>query len=534
MFVIEKLILRNFKRFKNLELKLGENLNILVGCNEAGKSSILQALDIALSGNQSSVRKLLETLFNAQCIEDFLKVKTKKFENLPKLLIEVYLKPDGDIDNLGFDGRNNIGKTHTCGVRMICEPVEDFRADIEGMWREDNPISSFPFEYYDILFNTFAGSRFKKPLRHLLIDSSQITSEYATREYTRTMYVANTGVGERHEHGCRYRDAKLKFRNEIFKRMNDALNKYKFGIRTSPKANVETDLIIIEDDIPIENKGTGRQCFIKTEFALSNRKLDVVLLEEPENHLSHVYMRKLIDDIKISQFDDNDTSQKKQLIVATHSSFIATRLDLKNVLVLSEENPNRVVSLNDDLSQDTAKFFMKGPDNNVLELVLSKKVILVEGHAEFILMDTLYKKSTKSEANPEGASYEADCVHIISVNGVSFKRYLELAKLLKIRVAVIRDNDGDYQKNCEANYEGYVSEYIQIFADDKNDRHTFEVCIYKDNEKICEELFTKANKSDVLKYMLNNKAEAAFKLLEKGADLDVPKYIRKAIEWIRE
>ena len=38
-------------------------------------------------------------------------------------------------------------------------------------------------------------------------------------------------------------------------------------------------------------------------------------------------------------------------------------------------------------------------------------------------------------------------IHVISVDGTSFKRYLDLAKLLDIKVTVIRDNDGDYQKN---------------------------------------------------------------------------------------
>ncbi|MCS5517283.1 hypothetical protein NWF32_27490 [Pseudomonas qingdaonensis] len=45
---------------------------------------------------------------------------------------------------------------------------------------------------------------------------------------------------------------------------------------------------------------------------------------------------------------------------------------------------------------------MKAPDNNVLELALCKKAILVEGDAEFILMDTLYRNSS------EGASTNAD------------------------------------------------------------------------------------------------------------------------------
>jgi putative ATP-dependent endonuclease of OLD family len=93
--------------------------------------------------------------------------------------------------------------------------------------------------------------------------------------------------------------------------MNDELDAYKFDVRTSPKASVETDIIITEDDIPVDSKGKGRQCFIKTEFALRNREhaLHVLLLEEPENHLSQVHMRKLIERIR--------ASAKKQLFVAT-------------------------------------------------------------------------------------------------------------------------------------------------------------------------------------------------------------------------
>lgn len=165
-------------------------------------------------------------------------------------------------------------------------------------------------------------------------------------------------------HAFEYRKAKAKFKDEIFKTMNDALDGYKFDVRSSPKSSIETDIIITEDDIPVDSKGKGRQCFIKTEFALRNREhaLHVLLLEEPENHLSHVHMRKLIERIR--------ASVKKQLFVATHSSFIATRLNLKKVFILSEENPSRPASLK-DLSRSTAEFFMKAPDNSVLDRSLN-------------------------------------------------------------------------------------------------------------------------------------------------------------------
>ena len=518
---ISRLVLKNFKRFKTLELEFDPDLNILVGGNEAGKSSVLQAMDIVLSASRSKVESIgIEALFNADCIAEFL-AGARKVADLPELLIEVYF--DGLPGRYDLDGRNNSKGADHLGIKMVCRPTDEYTREIQAILAEKH--DNFPFEYYGIHFQTFTDEAVfphKKPLRHLLIDSSQINNEYATREYTRAMYAAHATVAQRNQHGFEYRKAKANFRDDAFKAMNDALKDYKFDVRTSPKASVETDIILTEDDIPVDSKGKGRQCFIKTEFALRNQEhaLDVLLLEEPENHLSHVHMRKLIERIR--------ASVKKQLFVATHSSFIATRLNLKKVLILSEEKPSQPASLK-NLSQDTAEFFMKAPDNNVLELALCKKVILVEGDAEFILMEALYKLSAP------GHNHDADGVHVISVDGTSFKRYLELAKLLGIKVAAIRDNDGDYAANCVANYADHISAAIQVFADADNARHTFEVCIYRDNQAVCDELFAPGRKKlSVEDYMLKNKTDAAFQLLEKkGALLAVPSYIEQAVAWIR-
>ena len=518
---IRRLVLKNFKRFKRLELEFDPELNILVGGNEAGKSSVLQAMDIVLSTSRSKVEGIgLEALFNTESIAEFL-AGARKTVDLPELLIEVYF------DDLplrhDLDGRNNSKGADHLGIKLVCKPVDEYTKEIQAILAEKH--ENFPFEYYGVHFLTFTDEAifpYKKPLRHLLIDSSLINNEHATREYTRSMYAAHASVAQRNLHGFEYRKAKAKFKDDIFKTMNAGLDAYKFDVRTSPKASVETDIIITEDDIPVDSKGKGRQCFIKTEFALRNREhaLDVLLLEEPENHLSQVHMRKLIERIR--------ASVKKQLFVATHSSFIATRLNLRKVLILSEENPSRPASLR-DLSPGTAEFFMKATDNNVLELALCKKAILVEGDAEFILMEALYKISAP------GGSLDADGIHLISVDGTSFKRYLELAKLLDIKVAAIRDNDNDHAANCVANYLGYVSPSIQVFADPDTSRHTFEVCIYQDNQTACEELFEPGRKSlSVEQYMLKNKTDAAFQLLEKkGTALTAPGYIQQAVTWIR-
>lgn len=370
MKIIEKIKLFNFKRFQNFEVSFDQEINILIGDNEAGKSSLLLGLDLVISGSKSKIETLsLESLLNATMVSDFLEGE-KKLENLPIMYVELYLNEQGNPD---LNGKNNSDKNICDGLRLTCEPIEDFSKEITQILEQEQ--ANFPFEYYSIKFTTFSGEQYtgyRKFLRHLVIDSSQINNDYATREYIKTIYGANVDDSEKYKYQNEYRRYKDEFKNDVLKDLNNKLKNYKFSIRTGSKSNMEKDLTITEDDIPIENKGKGRQCFIKTEFALqknnAEQDLDVLLLEEPENHLSHVNMKKLIQRISISP--------EKQLFIATHNNLISSRLDLRKAIMLNSNSSTP--ALLKDLPEDTAKFFMKAPDNNILEFILSNKVILVE------------------------------------------------------------------------------------------------------------------------------------------------------------
>lgn len=60
--------------------------------------------------------------------------------------------------------------------------------------------------------------------------------------------------------------------------------------------------------------------------------------------------------------------------------------------------------------------------------------------------------------------------------------------------------------------------------------------MFQDNTAICNELFSEGRRSlTVQDYMLKNKADVAFELLDKKAtEINVPEYIKEAIEWIKE
>ena len=519
---IEQVKLLNFRRFPSFEYKANAKRNIFIGDNESGKSTILQAIDLVLNGSRNRIETLgLESLFYKGAVDEFL-AGDKRIEDLPKLKIEVFLR---DFGNQDLEGLNHTEHGIRHGLKLECKPMDEYGAEINSALEAENPL--FPFEYYGIQFSTFAGVPYtqnRRFLRHIFIDSSLIGTEYATRHYTKSLYEANTDIVHRHKNHHAYRQAKSEFTHNNLAELNKNLTDTKFEIKNDSKSNIDQDLMITDKGIPVSQMGKGSQCFIKTEFALRKKEdaepIDLILIEEPENHLSHVKMKQLL-----SSLEEASTTQ---IMIATHSNSICSRLDLHNASILSPESI-KPISLK-DLPDETANFFIKAPDNKILEFVLAQKVVLVEGDAEYILIEAMFENLFNEKLDDSE-------VHVISVGGTSFKRYMDLAKLLNIKTAVIRDNDGDFQKKCVENYEDYVTEQIKVFYDEDDDnRSTLELCVYQDNEELCNQLFSEGRKTlTVLEYMLANKADAALKLLEEGNDkIKAPDYIGQALKWIKE
>lgn len=518
MVYIEKLKIVNFKRFRELVIDFDKSFNTIIGDNESGKSTVLLAIDLVLSGNRNKIENIgVESLFNKECIRMFLE-SDRDYRNLPELYAEIYLNEQ---TNEELNGRNNSEHRNCDGLRLVLKPDDSFMKEMIGILKNDD--QNFPFEFYRCDFTTFQGSQYsgyRRFVNHIFVDNSRIGNEYAMKEYVNNMYNNWIEGSDLFKHQNQYRKYKNIFNHEILKGVNERIDAYQFGVKNDAKSNLKSDLTIFENDIAIENKGKGKQCFIKTEFALGKSKkiIDIILIEEPENHLSHSHMQLLVN--KISEVND------RQLFIATHNNLISSRLDLRNATMLSSTS-DVPVKLR-DIDDDTAKFFIKSANHNILEFILSKKVILVEGDAEYILMSKMFECIAQKK--------ETECnITIIAIGGTAFKRYLNLAKMLSIKTAVIRDNDGDYYKNCIENYQEYVGNSIGIFADKDTDRHTFEVSVYLENKSVCDRLFCPSRRTLTVKeYMLNNKTEAAFALLNNTDKFNVPEYIKEAIEWIKE
>lgn len=520
--IIDRMKIINFKKFNGEKnIKFNDDFNIIIGDNESGKSSIILALDLVLSGSQNKIESIgLENLFNCNAINDFMN-GDRDFSKLPELVIELYLKETGILE---LNGTNNKEKIKADGIYLKISPDEEFSKTITESLVRENAV--FPFEYYKCTFKKFSDesyNNYKKPLRHIIIDGSNISNEYYMREYISSLYSAYADETLKNLYNNEFRKLKKDFEDNKLISLNEKVPSVNFGLSTHNKYSLENNLTIYDQGVNIQNKGSGSQCMLKIKSSIDKQSenIDLILIEEPENHLSDTNMKKMLNDIM--------TSNKKQMFITTHNSMICSRLNLKKLIALSNDKIS--TSEFNSISDETANFFIKCPSNTILNFILSNKVILVEGAAEYILLEKFYEMVNKTNPN-------TDKVNIISVNGLSFERYLEVANELNIKVAVITDNDKDYDNNITDKYSKYKdNKNINIYSDNDTNRYTFEVCLFEDNKNYIES--NNITKSvDKLKYMLNNKSESAYKilqLLENNTDgFKVPKYIEDAIKWIKD
>ena len=159
-------------------------------------------------------------------------------------------------------------------------------------------------------------------------------------------------------------------------------------------------------------------------------------------------------------------------------------------------------------------------------MILAKKTILVEGPSDELIIQKAYHIK-------HGKLPIEDGVDVINVRGLSFSRFLDIAKELKNSVVVVTDNDGDYQNKIVEKYKNYSSEAnIKICASSDNTLNTLEPnLIASNNLQLLNTVFgTSYTDNDSLKtYMENNKTECALKLFESAESIQFPQYVQDAI-----
>ncbi|WP_370174492.1 ATP-dependent nuclease [Leeuwenhoekiella palythoae] len=533
--IIEKVIIENYKSFKDkFEADLSSDINIIVGDNEAGKSSILECINLALTGTVGSkfiLNELNPFYFNQDSVKEYIESLNSNNPNLPlpEITIELYAK---DVDkDANLKGINNSLGLNCPGIlfKITFNPI--FSEEYAQYISDPKLIKNIPIEYYHIEWYSFKGTPITSrsiPLNVVYVDTSLGEVSFTgTDKYVARIINNFLSANERAGIKLNYRTLKEKFeQNSSIKGINKKLEEYSdriterkltYSIDVSSKSAWENTLTAYIEEIPFSFIGKGEQSSIKTKLALAEI-LDntIILVEEPENHLTYSRMSSLIDKI-------NERSKGNQLLITTHSSFVTNKLGLEHLILLSNK---KLIKL-DDLKPSTYNYFKKLPGHDTLRVILSSKPILVEGPSDELIVNYAYFKKYGKTPLENGRD-------VISVKGLSFKRFLEIANKLDLQITVITDNDGDIAA-LEKKYKDFKgSKNIIISYDTDINYPTLEPQIVKiNNLDVLNKLYGKKFKSkeEAISWITSssNKTECALKILESDGKILVPDYISEVL-----
>ncbi len=540
---IEKVKITNFKCYEGtFTLALNDGLNVIVGANESGKTTILEAIHLALTGllhGRPLKNDLTSYLFNLVAQNKYVQ-SLGTASPLPPPAITIELFFSGSSNELAeLEGDGNSERAKRSGVVYKIEfDEENYKGPYEELVKAGE-LTSIPVEYYTTTMRSFARKGVTArniPIKSALIDSSSTRLQNGSDVYVSRII---RDVLEEKEHASIsqvHRKLKEAFvANPNLKLINERITQaakisqkaVSISVDLSSQTAWESSLMTYIDLIPFQYIGKGEQCVIKTKLALSakkNAEATAVLLEEPENHLSHTRLNELIADL-------TEKHGQKQIIISTHSSFVANKLGLDHLIVLRSGEVARISEL------EASDFFKKLAGYDTLRLALAAKAILVEGDSDELVVQRAYM-----DANG-GRLPIQDGIDVISV-GTAFLRFLELADALKIPVAVVTDNDGDttvVEKKYAAFkdsstvricFDPVVDTGTLMIKDKPYNYNTLEPKLLKANDRATLNaiLGTSATTDDELRiHMRANKTESALAIFNSKTAVTYPDYIQKAI-----
>ncbi len=528
---ITRVVIQNYRTIRKTTVEFPPGVTIVVGANETGKSTLLEAIHAALSGQVGgrSIRHQLHPyLFNRSAAEEFARsVKNGKRIPPPEILVEVYLSDDEELARL--KGSNNTRKEDVPGVSLRIRLDDSCAADFAEYIGGTEDADLLPVEFFEVEWMSFAHelmSGRRVLFRSTLIDPSAGDARRGTGRYLSTVVGEHLTNDEQIALSLAYRSMKIEFQDHpTVKKLNQGLLGRK-GEVSEKTLSIAMDLTTTSDwdqgvaplldDIPFDLVGKGEQSAARIWLAVeaAKRGANLVMVEEPENHLSYARLNVLLERIR-SQIGG------RQMFVTTHSSFVVNKLGIDDVLMF---NTNQSLRLS-DLDKSTTNYFRKLPGHDTLRMVLAKRVILVEGPSDELVVQRAY-------LDHKGKRPIEDGVDVLAVGALAFKRYLDIAVKLKRPAAVVTDNDGKPEA-VRAKYAPYdgVNDIRICFSDDVSAR-TLEPQIVQANKiEVLRQVLGRdfKDKPAAEKWMIANKTDAALLIHDSDIRIVYPEYIADAI-----
>lgn len=285
--MITQVVIRNYRLFRDFIFKPNEGLNIIVGDNESGKSTLLEAINLALTGRVNgkyASESLNPFWFNVDAVKEFWKQRdgapSGSYSEPPSLLIEVYFaKHASELQR--HRGTNNSQRQDSPGFSLRVDIDPDFRAEFEEYARADARPHFIPTEYFRVRWQDFAGTplgRRPKEVSTAYIDSRTVRSRSAVDFHARQMLVDMLDPHDRAKVSVDYRSSRynltaqaLESVNQTIRESSTSLGELSLQMDQTASSSWEASVDPHLDNLPFAMSGHGKQVMMKTIIALHSK-----------------------------------------------------------------------------------------------------------------------------------------------------------------------------------------------------------------------------------------------------------------------
>lgn len=465
--LLKQVRVRGFRGLDNLEVDF-EPTSVLVGTNNAGKTTLLKSLQLALSNSFQITDD--DFFFSNAVIRDkiiidvlFISVdengnQIAEFEDKwATVITENRITIDSSANQiLAFRTvieENLIRKTFT-KKQFIIDEWPDFKNDEDELWYEQNYETSLSFYFDEIPFFYLDANRdiledLKSKTSFLGKILSSINYEDGDRALIEDL------VKQLNKETIERSDV-LTNLHEILEELDTAMDNPNNTVDITPFTKKLRDLNkgvkINYSQFSMEYHGMGTRSWssllILKAFILQNMNLadagevayyPIIAIEEPESHLHPNAQKKLYSQI------NNIVGQK---IVATHSSYIAGSAELKEIRSVIKDASSTTIGKIDEISLDSDEIrkIKRHVINTRGELYFSKVIILCEGETEELALPMLLKKYFNKSTIELG-------IDIIGIDGGgNYYPFIYFASKFNLKWFILSDGESSIIKKIKKDY----------------------------------------------------------------------------------